>query len=138
MSLSLNLNGGAQTALPWAEYQPALALIQETPMDINPIDALSAVFGGPTQVAPGIVAFGHKHGTHTHETTGQPYEAGVGGHTTYDLETARALHEQLGGYLLHLGDRPHLYAVCTESEAVEHWGRAPEKLAALAPDFSEV
>lgn len=76
--------------------------------------------------------------SHTHETTGQTYEAGLGGHTTYDQATARALHEQLGGYLLHVGDRPNLYVVCVEAEAVENWGRTPEALAALGPEFHEL
>lgn len=54
-----------------------------------------------------------------------------------DLESARREHNQSGGYLLCIGDRPAKYVVCDEQEAMECWGRSIEYLQSLAPDFSE-
>jgi hypothetical protein len=61
---------------------------------------------------------------------------GIGGYLTHDLEDAHREHAERGGYLLQIGDRPAIYAVCDESEAIEAWGRTPEHLAALT-DYAE-
>lgn len=56
---------------------------------------------------------------------------------TTDLTAARQEHYFAGGYLLQIGDRPACYAVCSEQEAIECWGRTPEHLESLAPDYEE-
>ena len=62
---------------------------------------------------------------------------GIGGYITESLRDARKVHLMRGGFLLQIGDRPATYAVCGEPEALEAWGRTPEQLAALAPDYTE-
>ena len=62
----------------------------------------------------------------------------IGGYITADLEDAREAHMRMGGYLLIIGDRPMEYVVCQALEAVEAWGRTPEQLQALGPDYAEV
>lgn len=52
----------------------------------------------------------------------------IGGYITTDLADARREHEAQGGYLLQIGDRPAEYAVCTEAEAIEAWGRTVDQL----------
>lgn len=62
----------------------------------------------------------------------------IGGYITADLEDARRAHAEMGGFLLCIGDRPTEYVVCQASEAIKAWGRTPEQLQALGPDYSEV
>ena len=62
----------------------------------------------------------------------------IGGYITADLEDARRVHAEMGGYLLCIGDRPTAYVVCQAFEALEAWGRTLEQLHALVPDYSEV
>ena len=62
----------------------------------------------------------------------------IGGYITADLEDARRAHAEMGGYLLRIGDRPTEYVVCQAIEAIKAWGRTPEQLQALGPDYSEV
>ena len=60
----------------------------------------------------------------------------IGGYITTNLEDARRAHAETGGYLLCIGDRPNVYAVCQALEAIDVWGRTPEQLSALT-DYAE-